>query len=574
MAAKLPVESGDTTTGTLMAYGYNAQIAKWSPFHGALYAVIEAVSKIVAMGGNYKTVRLTLQEYFEKLGTDSSKWGKPFSALLGAYYAQMELGIPAIGGKDSMSGTFKDLNVPPTLVAFAVDTADVRKLISPEFKSTDSQVVYFPLARDTNELPDFVLLDKTYKRITELIHAGQILAAYPVRGGGIAEAISKMSFGNRIGFSLAEQSIVPGEINTMLFSPDYGSLVVEMPQGVDIKETLASLPYRILGKTQAKEAIEIGSTIISLREAQDAWETPLEKVFPTKTADIERTAPPLLNYNRRGQAKSRVTVARPRVFIPVFPGTNCEYDTKKRFELAGAETDVFVIQNLTPLAIEESIKVMAAKIKKSQIIMLPGGFSAGDEPEGSGKFIATIFRNPRIRDEVMDLLKNRDGLMLGICNGFQALIKLGLVPYGEIRDIDETQPTLTYNRIGRHMSCMAKTRISSVLSPWFANVQAGDIYQIAISHGEGRFVASEADIKQMMEGGQIAAQYVDEEGQPTYDIRFNPNGSDYAVEAITSPDGRILGKMGHSERIGHNLYINIPDEKDQRLFEAGVNYFK
>ena len=574
MAAKLPVESGDTTTGTLMAYGYNAQMAKWSPFHGALYAVIEAVSKIVAMGGNYQTIRLTLQEYFEKLGTDSSKWGKPFAALLGAYYAQMELGIPAIGGKDSMSGTFMDLNVPPTLVAFAVDTADVRKLISPEFKGTASQVVYIPIKKDEYELPDFVLLGETYKRITQLIHSGQILAAYPVRGGGIAEAISKMSFGNRIGFSMADQKLTPGETNALLFSPDYGSLVVEIPLDVDVRVALGSLPYRILGKTQEKEAIEIGGMNLSLQEAQEAWEAPLEKVFPTKTDEIVQDAPSALSYNIRGQAKSKITVAKPRVFIPVFPGTNCEYDTKKRFELAGAETDVFVIKNLTPRAIEESIKVMAAKIRESQIIMLPGGFSAGDEPDGSGKFIATVFRNPRIRDEVMDLLKNRDGLMLGICNGFQALIKLGLVPYGEIQEIDESQPTLTYNRIGRHMSMMAKTRISSVLSPWFANVQAGDVHQIAVSHGEGRFVANEADIKQLIANGQIAAQYVDDEGQPSYDIRSNPNGSNYAVEAITSPDGKILGKMGHSERIGQNLYINIPNEKDQRLFEAGVNYFK
>jgi phosphoribosylformylglycinamidine synthase len=574
MAAKLPVESGDTTTGTLMAYGYNAKMAKWSPFHGAMYAVIEAVSKIVAMGGNYQTIRLTLQEYFEKLGTDSTKWGKPFAALLGAYHAQMKLGIPAIGGKDSMSGTFMDLNVPPTLVAFAVDTVDVRKVISPEFKGTDSQVVYIPVVRDDCELPDFALLGETYQRITQLIQAGKILAAYPVRGGGIAEAISKMAFGNRIGFSLADQSFAPGELNTLLFFPDYGSLVVEMPADADIQEGLASLPYRILGRTQEKEAIEIGTMTLSLQEAQHAWEAPLEKVFPTKTTEIELPAPPSPSYHRRGRAKSNVPAAKPRVLIPVFPGTNCEYDTKKRFALAGAQADVFIIKNLTPAAIEESIKVMAAKIRESQIIMLPGGFSAGDEPDGSGKFIATVFRNPRIRDEVMDLLKNRDGLMLGICNGFQALIKLGLVPYGEIREIDESQPTLTYNRIGRHMSCMVKTRISSVLSPWFANVQAGDVHQIAISHGEGRFVASAADMQQMMENGQIAAQYVDDEGQPSYDIRFNPNGSDYAVEAITSPDGRILGKMGHSERIGKNLYINIPHEKDQLLFEAGVNFFK
>jgi phosphoribosylformylglycinamidine synthase, clade II len=574
MAAKLPVESGDTNTATLMAYGFNPQLAKWSPFHGALYAVIEAVAKIVAMGGNYQSIRLSLQEYFEKLGTDSTKWGKPFAALLGAYYAQTAMGIPAIGGKDSMSGTFKDLNVPPTLVAFAVDVVDVRQLISPEFKRTDSRVVYIPVKRDQYELPDFTLLGKTYEAVAQLIHSGQILAAYPVRGGGIAESISKMAFGNRIGFTMTDDKWTTGELNSLLFSPDYGSLVVEMPPDIDIKHALASISYRILGHTQTREVIAIGDMTVSLQEARDCWEAPLEKVFPANTAKIELPAPPAIPYSRRGQARSKVTAARPRVFIPVFPGTNCEYDTKKRFELAGAEPDLFIIKNLTPTAIEESIQAMAAKIRGSQIIMLPGGFSAGDEPEGSGKFIATFFRNPRIRDAVMDLLQNRDGLMLGICNGFQALIKLGLVPYGEIREMDETQPTLTYNRIGRHQSMMVKTRISSVLSPWFASVQVGDIHQIAISHGEGRFVAAEEDIKQMLINGQIAAQYVDNEGLPSYDIRFNPNGSDYAIEAITSSDGRILGKMGHSERIGRNLYINIPGETDQLLFEAGVKYFK
>lgn len=574
MAAKLPVQSGDTTTGTLMAYGYNAQMATWSPFHGALYAVLEAVSKIVAMGGDHQTIRLTLQEYFEKLGRDSRKWGKPFAALLGAYYAQIKLGIPAIGGKDSMSGTFRDLNVPPTLVAFAVSPVDVRKVISPEFKSTDSQVVLISVKRNADELPDFALLGETYRRVTQLIHEGRILAAYPVGDGGIAEAISKMAFGNRIGFSLDSQALETGESTNFLFSPDYGSLVVEMPPEADVHEAFGSLPYKILGKTQEKETLKIGSVTIGLEEAQNAWEAPLEKVFPTKTTEIQRPAPPSLSYSQRGRTKSAVKVAKPRVLIPVFPGTNCEYDTKKRFELAGAEVDEFIIKNLTSSAIAESIDVMAAKIRKSQIIMLPGGFSAGDEPEGSGKFIATFFRNPGIRDEVMDLLKNRDGLMLGICNGFQVLIKLGLLPYGEIREIDATQPTLTYNRIGRHMSCMVTTKIASVLSPWFANVQVGDVHKVAISHGEGRFVISEEDMQQLMAKGQIATQYVGEDGQPSYDIRVNPNGSDYAVEGITSPDGRILGKMGHSERIGKNVYINIPDEKDQLLFEAGVKYFK
>lgn len=574
MAAKLPVLSGDTNTGSLMTFGYNPELAKWSPFHGALYAVVEALSKIVAMGGDYRRVRLTLQEYFEKLGTDRSKWGKPFSALLGAHYAQMKLGVPAIGGKDSMSGTFKDLHVPPTLVAFAVSAVDVRRVISPEFKRQDSHVVLIPVKRDTWELPDFKVLGAAYSRITGLTEAGKVLAAYPVRGGGIAEAISKMAFGNRIGFALTGEELSTKEMMNLLFSPDYGSLVLEIPQEVDIGEALDSVPYKILGKTQAKAAIDLGDITINLSEAQEAWEAPLEKVFPTDVGVVEKWAPQVVSYTTRGRTASKLSVPKPRVLIPVFPGTNCEYDTAKRFELAGGEPDVFIFNNMTPHALEESIRLMAAKIMDSQIIMLPGGFSAGDEPEGSGKFIAAVFRNPQIQDAVMELLKNRDGLMLGICNGFQALIKLGLLPYGEIRPMDENQPTLTYNLIGRHMSRMVQTRISSVLSPWFANVQAGEIHRIAISHGEGRFVADEAHMEQMVAGGQIAAQYVGEEGKPSYDIEVNPNGSHYAVEAITSPDGRILGKMGHSERIGNNLHINIPGAKDQGLFEAGVNFFK
>jgi len=574
MAAKLPVEEGDTTTCTLMTYGYNAQLSKWSPFHGALYAVVEAVSKIVAMGGDYKTVRLSLQEYFEKLGTDRCKWGKPFAALLGAYQAQMQLGIPAIGGKDSMSGTFMELHVPPTLVAFAVTAADTRNLISPEFKHPDSQVVWIPIARDANELPDFEALRTAYERVTQLIHTGQITAAHPVRGGGIAEVISKMAFGNRIGFAAQDHLWAEEEANARWFTPEYGSLVVEMPAEVNVAAALDGVTCHHLGRTIQDEMIVIGRMSLSLQETQTVWEAPLENVFPTQTEELTLTAPRVVSHAQRGRTKASLTVAEPRVLIPAFPGTNCEYDTRKRFELAGAQADIFVIKNLTPAAVEDSIRDMAAMIRQSQIIAIPGGFSAGDEPDGSGKFIAAFFRSPRIRDEVMELLKNRDGLMLGICNGFQALIKLGLIPYGEIRDMDETQPTLTYNRIGRHMSRMVQTRIASVLSPWLANVEVGDIHQIAVSHGEGRFVASIEELEQMIANGQIAAQYVDDDGQPSYDIRYNPNGSDYAVEAITSPDGRVLGKMGHSERIGTHLYRNIPLEKDQRLFEAGVNYFK
>ncbi|MCR3922673.1 MAG: phosphoribosylformylglycinamidine synthase, partial [Firmicutes bacterium] len=419
MAAKLPVESGDTNTGTLMAFGYNAQLAKWSPFHGALYAVIEAVSKIVAMGGNYHNIRLTLQEYFERLGKDSTKWGKPFSALLGAHFAQMQLGIPAIGGKDSMSGTFKELNVPPTLVAFAVNTVDVRKVISPEFKHVDSQVVFIPLERDAFEVPNFATLAKTYTGITHLIQAGKILAAYPVKSGGIAEAISKMSFGNRIGFSLASELHV-AEQSKLFFSPDYGSLVLEIPRDVDLQTALATIPHKLLGRTQKSATLEIANLTLSLEELHQAWETPLQKVFPTEVAEPEAAVPQTLTYNRRGRTTSKVMVAKPNVLIPVFPGTNCEYDTKKRFVNAGAQAEIFVVKNFSAAAIEESIKAMAAMIKQSQMIVLPGGFSAGDEPDGAGKFIATFFRNPWIQEAVMDLLNHRDGLMLGICNGFQA----------------------------------------------------------------------------------------------------------------------------------------------------------
>ncbi|HAA37321.1 MAG TPA: phosphoribosylformylglycinamidine synthase [Firmicutes bacterium] len=571
MAAKLPVEKGETSTGTLMTFGYNPQIAKWSPFHGALYAVVEAAAKIVAMGGSYHTIRLTLQEYFEKLGADEKKWGKPFSALLGAHYAQMQLGIPAIGGKDSMSGTFKDLNVPPTLVAFAVTAVDVNKVISPEFKQTDSQVVLIPVTRDANELPDFQALGSIYQGITNLMHAGKITAAFPLRHGGAAEAISKMCFGNRIGFKLAEG--FASTASELLFSPDYGSLLLEVPREVNLEQDFAELPYKLLGYTQPQAVIELGEVTIPLQLAQEAWEAPLEKVFPTTVPLTETTAPQALSYTKRGPAKAGMRLAKPRVLIPVFPGTNCEYETKKRFELAGAEVEIFIVKNLTPADIEASITAMDAAIQQAQIIALPGGFSAGDEPDGSGKFIATFFRNPRISDAVMELLKNRDGLMLGICNGFQALIKLGLLPYGEIKAIDETQPTLAFNTIGRHMSRIVRTRIASVLSPWFSNVKVGDIHHLAVSHGEGRFIATETEMKKLIANGQIAAQYVDDKGQPSLDIRFNPNGSYYAVESLSSPDGRILGKMGHSERIGSNLHINMPGEKDQLIFEAGVNYF-
>lgn len=568
MAAKLPVLEGETATGTLMSYGYNPSIAKWSPFHGGVYAVVEAVAKVAASGGDYRKTRLTLQEYFEKLGKDPEKWGKPFSALLGAYHAQVKLGIPAIGGKDSMSGTFKDLTVPPTLVAFAVAVVDVRTVLSPEFKKAGSKVVLLPLDRDQNELPDFEQMDKNYTRLHELAASGKLLAAHTVKTGGIAEAVSKMCFGNKIGFSFA------GTENTRsLFAADYGSIILEIPETENVHELFDGLKYKLLGFTRQEGVITVNGTDIHLQKVLEKWEEPLEKIFPTKAATLEGQ-PKAYKYTASSIKKGAAAAAKPRIFIPVFPGNNCEYDTLKAFERAGGQAEVMVIRNLSSRDIEESMKVMAQKIANSNIVMLPGGFSGGDEPDGSGKFIATAFRNPRVKEAVTGLLKNRDGLMLGICNGFQALIKLGLVPYGEIRDMDEACPTLTFNTIGRHVSCMVRTKVTSLLSPWLANTALGDVHTIAVSHGEGRFVAGKEVLEAMEKNGQIATQYVDMDGKATYDIRYNPNGSVQAIEGITSPDGRVFGKMGHSERRGPNVGKNVIGEKDQKIFEAGVSYFK
>jgi phosphoribosylformylglycinamidine synthase len=596
MAAKLPVLQGDTDTCTLMSHGFNPCISTWSPFHGAVYAIVEAVARIAAMGGDYRKTRLTLQEFFEKPGKDPSRWGKPFSALLGAFYTQLELGIPAIGGKDSMSGTFKDLNVPPTLVAFAVAVSEAGTVLSTEFKKAGSQVVLLELEKNSNELPDFLQLDKNYVKVHELASAGKLLSAHSVRQGGIAEVISRMCFGNMIGVDL----FTPDDVK-QFFAPKYGSLILEIDSNEDAAKLLNGCKYEIIGRTTSEQRIFIGEdpglvadcvncppmhpvhaqgTVVELATLLERWQQPLEKIFPTK---VEQTGNPFptFNYksagengaNNAGQRAGNVKLAKPRIFIPVFPGTNCEYDTAKAFENAGGIADVFVLKNLTPAHIAETIKIMQDKISKSQIVMLPGGFSAGDEPEGSGKFIATAFRNPYITEAVMDLLNKRDGLMLGICNGFQALIKLGLVPYGEIRDIKPEDATLTFNSIGRHVSCMVQTRIASNKSPWLNNVNVGDIHTIAISHGEGRFVASEAQLNELAKHGQIATQYVDVNCCATNDNRFNPNGSMHAIEGITSPDGRVMGKMGHSERKGPNVCINVPGNKDQKLFEAGVRYF-
>jgi len=567
MAAKIPVLTGTTNTATLMTHGYDPRLSKWSPFHGAVYGVVEAVAKVVAMGGNYHSIRLTLQEYFERLGVDAVKWGKPFSALLGALHAQQSLGIAAIGGKDSMSGTFKELSVPPTLVAFAVNVVKASQVISPEFKQVGSQVVLVPLLRNEYELPEFTTLSHNYEKITALIAAGKVIAAHTVKVGGLAAAISKMSFGNRIGM------VFTRDIKAQdLFVADYGSLVLEFCEGVDVEQVVGGMVYTMLGYTQEQPVLEVNGTTIGIDVAQTAWQEPLEPVFPTQTRPIEGQPQQVL-FSKSTPQKSRHSFAKPRVFIPVFPGTNCEYDSARAFERAGGMVDTMVIRNLTPAALEESIGEMVKRINNSQIIMLPGGFSAGDEPDGSGKFIATLFRNVKMKEAVASFLTKSDGLMLGICNGFQALIKLGLVPYGEIVDLSLECPTLTYNKINRHISCMVETKIVSKLSPWFNNVQLGDVYTIPASHGEGRFIASPAVLENLRNNGQIASQYVDKSGQATYSIAYNPNGSVDAVEGITSPDGRILGKMGHSERIGTDVIKNVPGEKDQQLFLAGVTYF-
>ncbi|QXM05273.1 phosphoribosylformylglycinamidine synthase [Crassaminicella indica] len=566
MVGKIPVLKGETNTGTIMTYGYNPKIGKWSPFHGALYAVIEAVAKVVCIGGNYKNIRLSLQEYFEKLGNNPAKWGKPFSALLGALYAQKKLGIPAIGGKDSMSGTFKDMHVPPTLIAFAVNTVDVRKVISPEFKRKNSKVVLIPLKRDKNELPDFEELDKNFSAITHLIENGKILSAQSVRNGGIAAAISKMSFGNKIGM------VFENEMDMQeLFLPQYGSIILEIDEKEDVKALLQGIDVQVLGYTK-ENTITVNDVRINIEDAIKVWEEPLENVFPTK--EFSTGSPKNIYYDAAVKKQASIKIAKPRIFIPVFPGTNCEYDTARVFESSGGIVTTMIFKNLTAKAIEDSIEKMVENINKSQIIALPGGFSAGDEPDGSGKFIATVFRNPAVKEAVMNMLKQRDGLMIGICNGFQALIKLGLLPFGEIREASPNAPTLTFNKIGRHISCLVRTKVVSNLSPWLSGVKLGDIHTVAVSHGEGRFIANKEEMEKMIQNGQIATQYVDLNGNPTYDIHYNPNGSFEAVEGITSPDGRIFGKMGHTERMGQNVAVNVDGNKDQSIFKAGVNYFR
>lgn len=571
MVAKIPVLGGETNTSTIMTYGYNPKVGKWSPFHGALYAVVESVCKLVAIGGNYSTTRLTFQEYFEKLGNNPEKWGKPFSALLGAFYAQSKFEIPAIGGKDSMSGTFKDIEVPPTLVSFAVDTVDAKKVVSPEFKKADSKVVMLCVNKAENDVVDFEELKRNLDKVRELIHGNKVLSTYALGFAGVGEAISKMAFGNKIGFKFSEEA-EKAFTDNKLFEASYGNIVLELAN--DDLSMLEGYNYVVIGSTVKEASIFIKGEELALDELYKAHCSTLEPIFPTKTEEVKSKIE-TISYISQGEAKkSSLSIATPRVFIPAFPGTNCEYDSARAFERAGANASIRVFKNLTYKDIEDSIDTIVNEIKSSQIIMLPGGFSAGDEPDGSGKFIATVFRNPRVQEAINEFLTQKDGLMLGICNGFQVLIKLGLVPYGEIRVPSESAPTLTYNNIGRHQAKIARTRISSNKSPWLAQTNVGDIHNIAISHGEGKFVASEDVMRELIANGQVATQYVDFNNEATYDIEFNPNGSFYAVEGITSADGRVFGKMGHSERIGEEVFKNIIGEKDQKIFESGVKYFR
>ena len=570
MVGRIPVLHGTTTAASVMACGYNPEVAIWSPFHGAMYAVVESVVRAVALGADPAKLRLTLQEYFPKLSTTAA-WGLPFGALLGAFTALDALELPAIGGKDSMSGTFMDKTVPPTLVSFAVGVIDGNKAVSAEFKEAGNEVVFLSCPRDNAEVLDFAALRKNLTAVHAAMEAGKINAAAAVKDGGIAAIVTTMCLGNELGFEF----IKPFRDTDSLFTLQPGGMVLELAKGVEPEDVFEGLEYMLLGHTTANAGVAINDAVITEAEAKHAYMETLQGIFPYKLADTEAPADiaqPL--YKAELPLTAPITIAKPRVFIPVFPGINCEYDSARAFEAAGAIAETFVVRNLTAQAIEESVEKMVQYINNANIVMIPGGFSAGDEPDGSGKFIATMLRNPRIKEAVSELLNNRDGLMLGICNGFQALIKLGLVPYGEIRDMEEVSPTLTFNNIGRHISQIVTTKVVSNKSPWLAMCEPGDEHAIAVSHGEGRFYAPESTIKELFDNGQVATQYVDAAGNPTMNMPYNPNGSLYAIEGITSPDGRVLGKMGHTERFTDGLFRNIYGNKDQMLFKSGVNYFK
>jgi len=565
MVAKLPVLKGKCDTVTIMSYGFDPYLSSWSPYHGAIYAVVDSVAKVVATGGDYKKIRFTFQEYFRRMTEDPKRWSQPFAALLGAYDAQMGFGLPSIGGKDSMSGTFNDIDVPPTLVSFAVDVAKEKDIITPEFKEVGSKIVKFEICRDQYEKPNYECMMKLYDAIHEMIQNGTIISAYALDSKGVIPAVSKMAFGNKIGVSVSGQ--IPG---ADLFAPGYGDIIAEVPAD---KIDDVNVSYVLIGETTDDATLKYGEESILLDDAIKTWEKPLEKVFPTRShKDTSVIDTPV--YDKGSVYVCKNKIAKPTVFIPVFPGTNCEYDSAKAFENAGAKVITKVFKNLTPEDIRDSVKIFEESINQSQIIMFPGGFSAGDEPDGSAKFFATAFRNEKIKESVHKLLNERDGLALGICNGFQALIKLGLVPNGQITGQNENSPTLTYNTINRHVSKMVYTKVVSNKSPWLQLAELGGTYVNPASHGEGRFVASEECIKELFANGQVATQYVNEQGQPTMDEEWNVNGSYYAIEGITSPDGRCLGKMAHIERKGNSVAMNIYGEQDLKVFEAGVKYFK
>ena len=566
MVAKVPVQNGKTDTVTMMSYGFDPYLSSWSPYHGAAYAVTESVARIVATGGDYKKIRFTFQEYFRRMTEDPKRWSQPFSALLGAYAAQMGFGLPSIGGKDSMSGTFNEIDVPPTLVSFAVDVAKIQDVITPELKKAGNKLVWLRAPRDQYDLPDYAGIMDQYEKLHNDIQAGKVVSAYALDRHGIAAAVSKMAFGNALGVKI-EHNLDPRDF----FAPGFGDIIMEVPAD---KVGELSITYTLIGEVTDDGKFSYGNTGITEKEAEEAWKGTLERVFKTASGeDNEKQAKDEL-YHAENIYVCKHKVAKPRVFIPVFPGTNCEYDSTRAFERAGAEVDVKVFKNLTAEDIHDSVELFTKAIDQAQIIMFPGGFSAGDEPDGSAKFFATAFQNAKIKEAVMKLINERDGLALGICNGFQALIKLGLVPYGEICGQKEDSPTLTFNTIGRHISKMVYTKVVSNKSPWLQKAQLGGVYCNPASHGEGRFVANDEWLAKLFANGQVATQYVTPTGELSADEEWNVNGSYMNIEGITSPDGRILGKMAHSERRGDGVAVNIYGEQDIQIFESGVEYFK
>ena len=568
MVAKLPVLKGKTDTVTMMSYGFDPYLSSWSPYHGAVYAVLESVSRIVAVGGDYSKIRFTFQEYFRRMTEDPKHWSQPFAALLGAYSAQLGFGLPSIGGKDSMSGSFNEIDVPPTLVSFAVDVASDKNIVTPELKKAGDKLVLVKIEKDEYDLPKYDQVMDQYGKFHEDIKAGRIVASYALDANGLAAAVSKMAFGNGLGVKI-EHSVDKRD----LFEEGFGCIVAEVPSE---KVGELAVTYTVVGEVLAEPVLRYCDMELSLQDAENAWKSTLEKVFKTVSGETTKGEEyPDTCYQAESVYVCKHKIAKPRVFIPVFPGTNCEYDSTKAFEHAGAEVDVKVFKNLTAEDIRDSVNIFEKSIDQAQIIMFPGGFSAGDEPDGSAKFFATAFQNAKIKEAVMRLLNERDGLALGVCNGFQALIKLGLVPYGEIRGQKEDSPTLTFNTIGRHISKMVYTKVVSNKSPWLALAELGKTYAIPASHGEGRFVANEEWLKKLFVNGQVATRYVDADGKLCVENEeWNVNGSYAAIEGITSPDGRVFGKMGHAERRGDSVAINIYGDQDMKIFESGVAYFK